>query len=95
LRGLCFHWGLYFFHALRECSHHFAPIRAGFGYSFGYSRSCQLQGILALVRADISAGVVMGQHGMTAHDWNIIAGIYFKKKDDSLYGECAVFQSDA
>ena len=28
--------------------------------------------------ADKSKGVVIGEHGMTAHDWNIISGIYFK-----------------
>ena len=29
--------------------------------------------------ADLSRGVAVGEHGMTAHDWNIIAGVYFKK----------------
>lgn len=32
----------------------------------------------SLRRADLPAGVVIGEHGMTAHDWNIIAGVYFK-----------------
>jgi hypothetical protein len=27
--------------------------------------------------ADISKGLVIGEHGITMHDWNIIAGIYF------------------
>ncbi|WP_102504750.1 hypothetical protein [Salinivibrio kushneri] len=27
--------------------------------------------------ADISKGVVIGEHGMTMHDWNVIAGVYF------------------
>ena len=34
----------------------------------------------ALRRADISAGVVVGEHGMTAHDWNIMAAIYFREE---------------
>ncbi len=28
--------------------------------------------------ADQARGVVIGEHGMTAHDWNVIAGVYFK-----------------
>lgn len=28
--------------------------------------------------ADKSKGVVIGEHGMTAHDWNVISGVYFK-----------------
>ena len=35
----------------------------------------------ALMRVDNSAGVVFGEHGMTLHDWNIIAGVYMKEKD--------------
>jgi len=35
----------------------------------------------ALLRADIQSGIVIGQHGMTAHDWNIIAGVYFIKHE--------------
>lgn len=31
----------------------------------------------ALRRAEKSRGVVIGEHGMTAHDWNILAGVYF------------------
>lgn len=33
----------------------------------------------SLRRADLSSGVVIGEHGMTAHDWNVIAGVYLKK----------------
>lgn len=32
----------------------------------------------SLRSADRSRGVVMGEHGMTAHDWNIIVGVYFR-----------------
>jgi len=28
--------------------------------------------------ADKSRGTVIGEHGMTAHDWNVLAGVYFK-----------------
>ncbi|MDN7129846.1 hypothetical protein J6I92_08175 [Pseudidiomarina sp. 1APR75-15] len=34
----------------------------------------------SLRRADKSKGVVIGEHGMTAHDWNVIAGVYFKEQ---------------
>jgi len=34
----------------------------------------------ALRRADFSSGVVMGEHGMTPHDWNIMAAIYFREE---------------
>lgn len=33
----------------------------------------------SLRKADISKGFVMGEHGMTAHDWNVLAGVYFKE----------------
>ncbi|MDB4251080.1 hypothetical protein N9831_00035 [Amylibacter sp.] len=33
----------------------------------------------ALREADISAGRVVGEHGITLHDWNIIAGVYFRE----------------
>ena len=32
--------------------------------------------------ADKSKGVVIGEHGMTAHDWNILTGVYFKSVKD-------------
>jgi hypothetical protein len=31
----------------------------------------------SLRRADKSLGYVIGEHGMTAHDWNVISGVYF------------------
>ena len=34
----------------------------------------------ALVSANRELGVVMGQHGMTMHDWNIVAGVYFRER---------------
>lgn len=37
----------------------------------------------SLRTADKSKGVVIGEHGITAHDWNIITGVYFKQVDES------------
>lgn len=31
----------------------------------------------SLLMADINKGMAVGEHGMTMHDWNIIAGVYF------------------
>jgi len=36
-------------------------------------------------RGEIGKGMVIGEHGMTAFDWNIVAGIYFKEQDDGKY----------
>lgn len=33
----------------------------------------------SLRTADRSKGLVIGEHGMTLHDWNIIAGVYFRE----------------
>ena len=38
----------------------------------------------ALIRADLSSGVVLGEHGMTLHDWNIMAGVYFKREPNGV-----------
>lgn len=35
----------------------------------------------SLRKADMAKGIVVGEHGMTAHDWNVIAGVYFKEID--------------
>lgn len=32
-------------------------------------------------RGDREEGFVIGQHGMTATDWNIVAGVYFRASD--------------
>lgn len=37
----------------------------------------------SLRSADKSKGVVIGEHGITAHDWNIITGVYFKQLDSN------------
>ena len=37
----------------------------------------------SLRKADKSKGVVIGEHGMTMHDWNVIAGVYFKEEDNN------------
>jgi len=33
----------------------------------------------SLRKADKSKGMVIGEHGITLHDWNVIAGVYFKE----------------
>jgi hypothetical protein len=38
----------------------------------------------ALTRVDREAGVVSGEHGMTLHDWNIVAGVYAKEQGDKV-----------
>lgn len=38
----------------------------------------------SLRKAEKSMGYVVGEHGMTMHDWNIIAGVYFKKYDNDV-----------
>lgn len=37
----------------------------------------------SLRTADKSKGVVIGEHGITAHDWNVIAAVYFKEDENS------------
>ena len=37
----------------------------------------------SLRTADKSKGLVIGEHGMTMHDWNIIAGVYFKQTNEN------------
>ncbi len=37
----------------------------------------------SLRTADKSKGLVIGEHGITLHDWNVIAGVYFKKENDN------------
>jgi hypothetical protein len=37
----------------------------------------------SLRNANKSKGVVIGEHGMTAHDWNIIAAVYFLEEGET------------
>ena len=37
-----------------------------------------------MLKADKLNGVVFGEHGITLHDWNVIAGIYFKETQDGI-----------
>ncbi len=37
----------------------------------------------SLRTADKSKGAVIGEHGITLHDWNVIAGVYFKQANES------------
>lgn len=50
----------------------YEALKVGFGES-GFS----------LRLADKSKGVVIGEHGITLHDWNVIAGAYFKEDGDA------------
>ena len=36
----------------------------------------------ALRSVNLDEGVVFGEHGMTLHDWNIVAGVYLKEEGD-------------
>lgn len=36
----------------------------------------------SLRKADKSKGFVIGEHGMTLHDWNVIAGVYFRESNE-------------
>lgn len=33
-------------------------------------------------RADFARGMVAGEHGMTANDWNIVAGVYVQEREE-------------
>jgi hypothetical protein len=37
----------------------------------------------SLRKADLSKGLVIGEHGMTLHDWNVMAGVYFIEDGDN------------
>ena len=38
----------------------------------------------SLRKANMAEGYVIGEHGMTMHDWNVIAGIYFKTIEQEI-----------
>jgi len=38
----------------------------------------------SLRRADKSLGMVIGEHGMTAHDWNVVSGVYFVQEGENV-----------
>lgn len=35
----------------------------------------------SLLKADLNKGMAIGEHGMTMHDWNVIAGVYFVERE--------------
>lgn len=37
----------------------------------------------SLRTANKSKGVAIGEHGMTLHDWNVIAGVYFREQQSA------------
>jgi hypothetical protein len=38
----------------------------------------------ALRKADLGKGLIVGEHGTTLHDWNVIAEIYLKQEGDDV-----------
>lgn len=38
----------------------------------------------AVRKADLSKGLIVGEHGMTLHDWNVIAEIYLKQEGNDV-----------
>ena len=38
----------------------------------------------SLRMADKNNGVIIGEHGITLHDWNVIAGCYFKEEGENV-----------
>ena len=44
----------------------------------------------ALRRGDANAGLAIGEHGMTAHDWNVIAGVYFKSGENGTLAKVII-----
>ena len=38
----------------------------------------------ALRKADLSKGLIVGEHGMTLQDWHVIARIYLKQEGDDV-----------
>lgn len=37
----------------------------------------------SIITADKNKGLVIGEHGITLHDWNVLAGVYFKSEGDN------------
>ncbi len=58
----------------------------GVGIEKGYeaAKSALGESGFALKELNRSARRVVGEHGVTWHDWNVIAGIYFKQNQDDL-----------
>jgi len=38
----------------------------------------------SLKKADKAQGFVMGEHGITLHDWNVMVGVYFRQKGSDV-----------
>ena len=41
-------------------------------------------------RADYESGCALGEHGMTAYDWNIVAGVYIKETGEGCLAKVLV-----
>jgi hypothetical protein len=44
----------------------------------------------ALRKADFAARTVIGAHGMTAHDWNVVAGVYLREVQEGVQAKVHV-----
>lgn len=44
----------------------------------------------ALRKADLEKRMVIGAHGMTAHDWNIVAGVYLREVPEGVQAKVKV-----
>lgn len=64
------------------------------GYSLDQVYSAAKVGIgsagFSLRLADKSKRIVLGEHGMTMHDWNVIAGIYMRELPDATQAKVII-----
>jgi hypothetical protein len=44
----------------------------------------------ALRKADFDRRMVIGAHGMTAHDWNVVAGVYLREVPEGVQAKVTV-----
>ena len=52
----------------------------GRGEVFDAAKAGLGQAGFSLISARRDLGAVIGEHGMTAHDWNVVAGVYFRER---------------
>ncbi|MGM0695139.1 MAG: hypothetical protein ACQEUN_17325 [Pseudomonadota bacterium] len=64
------------------------------GYSLDQVYSAAKVGIgsagFSLRLADKSKRIVLGEHGMTMHDWNVIAGVYLRERPDATQAKVII-----
>lgn len=52
------------------------------GTAFEAAKSALASANFIIKRGNSSEGFVIGEHGMTAYDWNVVAGVYFTESGD-------------